>query len=57
MAQGRSNHFCRSGKITPNSHLRMEAFGPFNTKDAGHMKDLAIFVVAFTLVAELLVIS
>ncbi|KAF7122853.1 hypothetical protein CNMCM5793_000963 [Aspergillus hiratsukae] len=32
----------------------MEAFGPSNTKDAGHMKDLAIFVVAFTLIAELL---
>jgi hypothetical protein len=40
------------GRITPNSHLTMKTFGPFNTKEARHMKDLAIFVVAFTLVAR-----
>jgi hypothetical protein len=36
------------GKILPNSHLTMEDFGPLNTKEARHIKDLAIFVVACT---------
>lgn len=40
------------GKITPRSFLKMQTYGPWKVNIAEHMKNFAILILAFTLVAH-----
>lgn len=40
------------GLATPDTHMRMQTFGPYNTLKGHHMENFAIIVISLMLLAE-----